>query len=327
VSVASIQIVKPGLLTTVQDRGRFGWEAYGIPRGGALDVYAYTWANRLAGNPPDAAVLQATLLGPTLAVSEDCWIATTGVETVSVDGSPYPSWAGFWVRKGASVALEKISAARAYVAVHGGIAVELVLGSRSTDLESHFGGYQGRGLRAGDVVPVGEADVLTHGRWESLRHPSPPVLDYPLSIRAVPGPRDDEFSPEAITAFFGEEHRVSSQSNHVGLRLEGPAIPTPSRGTRISEPMPVGGIQITPRGQPIVLLNARGTIGGYPLIATVISTDVWTLGQARPGDRVRFRRVAVEEAQAIAREAHAGLSVDAVRRPLPLTDEPEEYLF
>lgn len=326
-SPLSIQILKPGLLTTVQDRGRFGWEAFGIPRGGALDLCAYTWANLLAGNPPEAAVLQATLLGPTLTVSQDCWIATTGAQTVNVDGSQYPPWAGFWVRKGATVALEKLSAARAYVAVHGGIAVEPVLGSRSTDLESCFGGYEGRGLKAGDVLPVGDAAPLTYGRGETLRHPSPPVLEYPLSIRAVPGPREYEFSPDAIASFFAEEYRVSSQSNHVGLRMDGLAIPTPSRGTRISEPMPVGGVQVTPRGQPIVLLNARGTIGGYPLIATVISTDVWTLGQARPGDRVRFEKVAIEEAQAIVREAHAGLSLDAVKRPLPRADEFEEYLF
>lgn len=298
---ASITILEPGLQTSVQDRGRFGWEAFGIPRGGAVDYYAYAWANRLAANPADSALVQATLLGPTFTVSDDCWLATTGTTDIRVDGVEYPAWSGFWVLAGSTVAVKKVTGARAYIAVHGGIAVEPVLGSRSTDLESGFGGYEGRALKAGDVLPIGDGQELRLASGQLLRHPAPPKLDLPLIVRVVEGPRNDEFSPQAGEVFYGSEFRVSPQSNHMGIRLSGPGIPTPSRGTRISEPMPPGGIQVTPAGQPIILLNARGTIGGYPLLATVVTADIWRLGQARPGDRMRFETVTVDEGQALTR--------------------------
>lgn len=299
--MASIRIVEPGLQTTVQDRGRFGWEALGIPRGGAVDYYSYAWANRLAINPADSAVLQATLLGPTVIVSDSCWLATTGAETVTVDGHEYPGWSGFQVPAGSTVSLKKVTGARAYIAVRGGIAVEPVLGSRATDLESGFGGYEGRALKAGDVIPIGEGAEPVPPAAGSLRHPGVPNRELPLTVRVVEGPRNDEFTPAAAEVFYGSEYRVSPQSNHMGIRLSGPTIPTPSRGTRISEPMPPGGIQVTPAGQPIILLNARGTIGGYPLLATVITTDIWRLGQARPGDRVLFQAVTVDEGQVLTR--------------------------
>lgn len=297
----SIRIAEPGLQTTVQDRGRFGWEALGIPRGGATDYYAYAWANRLARNPPDSAVFQAVLLGPTFAAPEGCWLASTGADAVTVDGREYPGWAGFWVPAGAMVSVKKVTGARAYIAVGGGIAVDSVLDSRSTDLESGFGGYEGRALKAGDIVPIGESGRASYVWGQSLQHPDPPPHESPLRVRVVAGPRDDAFSATTAEVFYGNEFRVSSQSNHMGIRLDGVAIPAPPRGSRISEPMPVGGVQITPSGQAIVLLNARGTIGGYPLLATVITPDVWRLGQSRPGDRVRFEAVTVAEAQAATR--------------------------
>lgn len=297
----------PGLLTSVQDRGRSGWEEFGIPGGGARDLYAYVWANRLAANPPGQAVLEATLLGPTVIVSHAAWIATTGARSVLVNGRRYPSWTGFWVDAGSTVAMNQSAGARAYLTVHGGIAVEPVLGSRSTDLESRFGGYGGRALAAGDVLPLGPAHGLGYARQEMLQHPRPPQLRCPVRARAVRGPRDDDFPPEGYEALTAGTYRVSSRSNHIGIRLEGEGIPTASRGTRISEPMPVGGVQVTPEGQPVILLNARGTIGGYPLMVTVCSTDLWHLGQARPGDDVAFQLVSVHEAQMIRREAFRDL--------------------
>jgi len=302
-----ITIVSPGLLTSVQDHGRFGWEEFGIPRGGVRDLYACVWANRLAANPPSSAVLEATLLGPTFILSEPCWLATTGAQGVLVDGRERPSWAGFWVDAGSTVAIPRTTGARAYLAIHGEIAIEPVLGSRSTDLESGFGGYQGRALAAGDVIPIRSADAPAYSRREILRHPHPPEPRYPLRVRAVQGPRDDDFPPEAYSRLATATFRVSSRSNHMGLRLDGEPILTMSRGTRISEPMPVGGVQVTPGGQPVVLLNARGTIGGYPLIVTVCSTDLWQLGQARPGDDVQFHLVSVGEAQMVRREAYRDL--------------------
>jgi biotin-dependent carboxylase-like uncharacterized protein len=302
----SVRVLRPGLLTVVQDAGRPGFEALGIPRGGALDLYAYVWANRLAGNEQNAAILEATLLGPAVEISRGSRVATTGASEVLLNGRLQPTWASFWAPEGAMVSVQQIAGARAYLAFRGGIAVEPVLGSRSTNLEAGFGGHEGRALRLGDVLPIGESPALDE-RSTIARHTAPPVQWSPIEVRVVLGPRQDAFPEEAVSLLLASPFRVSPQSNHMGLRLDGPRVPAPSRGTRISEPMPVGGVQITPDGQPIVLLNGRGTIGGYPLLATVVSTDLWRLGQARLGDQIRFQAVSAGEAQAIARAAHADL--------------------
>jgi antagonist of KipI len=304
---ASIRVEQPGILTTVQDRGRSGWEALGIPTAGALDFYAYAWANRLAANPTGAAVLEATLQGPSITPSDDCWIATTGASAVTVDGCAYPSWAGFWVSGGSTVTVGGISGARAYLAVHGGIDVDPVLGSRSTDLTSGFGGYEGRALEGGDTLPVGAAPEAPYGRKERVRHPFPPQGEPEVEVRVVLGPRNDAFSEDALPAFLASTYTVSPQSNRVGLRLDGDALPSPPGGTRISEPMQVGGVQIPPSGRPIVLMNDRGTVGGYPVLATVIAADVWRLAQARPGDTVRFTVVSVRAGEAMTRHRYAEL--------------------
>jgi biotin-dependent carboxylase-like uncharacterized protein len=301
-----LTVIQPGLLTVVQDRGRFGLEALGIPRAGAIDWAAAVWANLLALNSPEAAVLEATLLGPIFTPGADCWLATAGA-AVTVDGRAYPPWAGFRVPAGAVVSIARIERTRAYLAVHGGIAVEPVLGSRSTDLDSNFGGFRGRAIQAGDILPV--VGVLPEGRstGECLRRADPVPSQSPTIIHVVPGPHADSFPPEAAATLYGGTYRVSPQSSHMAARLDGPAIPAPGRGTRISEPMPVGGIQVTPAGQPIALLKARGTIGGYPLLATIITPDTWEIGQVRPGGVVSFHRVTIEEGQELTRLAYAAL--------------------
>jgi allophanate hydrolase subunit 2 len=152
------------------------------------------------------------------------------------------------------------------------------------------------------VLPLAQTKVA-HDPEHSLRHPDPPRLEQPMTLNVVLGPRLDAFSEDAAETFLGATFRVSPQSNHIGVRLDGPALPAPPRGSRISEPMPIGGVQVTPAGQPIVLLNSRGTIGGYPLLATLASESVWRMGQARPGDQVVFRSVSVEKAAAMTRSA------------------------
>lgn len=296
VSSAFLHIESSGLLTTVQDRGRFGWEHIGIARGGAADLPAYIWANRLALNEDDAAVIETTLLGIRVSASVDCWIASTGVLEVRVDGAERPRWAGFWLLAGKTLEVKTLNGARAYLAVNGGIQVEPVLGSRSTNLESSFGGFGGRALRQGDELPLAPT-ALSYGQNHILRHPHPPAVEKPLDVAVVLGPRLSAFHPDAPKALLASRFRVSPQSNHVGLRLDGALIPAPPRGSRISEPMPIGGVQITPDGQPIILLGGRGTIGGYPLLATAALSSVWALGQVRPGDEVCFRSVTTEEAR------------------------------
>ncbi len=298
----SITVADPGLLATVQDRGRFGWENLGIVRGGAVDLPSYIWANRLALNETDAAVIEMTLTGIRVVASDDAWVSTTGARDVRVDGSERPGWAGFRLSAGSTLHIKELDGARAYLAVHGGIAVDRVLGSRSTNLESQFGGFMGRALRAGDRLPL-VAGPVPMAAGQVLRHPHPPRVNRPLVTQIVPGPRLEAFGTQALRTLLESRYSMSPHSNYVGVRLSGPAIPAPPEGMRISEPMPIGGIQITPAGEPIVLLGARGTIGGYPLIATASMSSVWAMGQLRPGDEMVFSQVTVDAARTSTRAA------------------------
>lgn len=294
-------MVDAGAHTTIQDRGRFGWEHLGIAQGGASDDLALLWVNRLAGNPDDRAVLECVLRGFRLVPALDMWIATAGARDVAVGGRRFPRWAGFHVRAGSEVQVSGLTGARAYLAVHGGLDGDVVLGSRSTHLEAGFGGFGGRALRAGDDVPVldPESGMPEDELWRCAR---PPVLSGPVTARAVPGPVEDAWSDETRRWLQETTFTVMPQSNHVGVRLTGGVPPTLPSGDGISEPQPVGAIQVAPMGEAIVLGRARGTIGGYPSPATVIGPDMWKFGQVRPGDTVRFElldvRTAGEEARA-----------------------------
>lgn len=297
---ALVDVREPGLQTTVQDAGRPGQGRRGIAPGGAADRGAFRRANRLVGNEDDAAVLEIALVGPRLRFSGldgERSIAISGADlAATLNGrrvrleTAVPVQDGDEVRFGARVA-----GARAYLAVAGGFAVPLVLGSRSTDLTAGFGGLEGRALRAGDVLTLGDK-----------RQESPPASPLPqvrplrsagaVTVRFVAGPQADRFS---LGAFCGAVWRVSASSNRVGIRLEGPALRARGGTDIISEGMTTGGIQITNEGKPIVMLPARATIGGYARIGTVIGADLDRLAQLAPGDGVRFQDVSVDEARAL----------------------------
>jgi antagonist of KipI len=293
-------------MSAIQDAGRRGWEHLGIPRGGATDFLAYSWSNCLAQNEPGMAVIESLLQGLTLKVLKDTYLSTAGFAEVKVDGETLPGWAGFPVHAGSTMSCGTPEGARGYLAVHGGVLVPEALGSRSTNLESRFGGFEGRPLETGDTLAV--------GTWTepplaiSLRHSHPPSIQRPLTARVVMGPGVEEFSSRSVGDFLATTYTMSPQSNHVGIRVDGAPIEAGSRWSRLSEPMPIGGVQITPAGQPVILLNARGTIGGYPVIATVITPDVWRLGQLRPGDEVRFSEIPFDEAREITRGAYKDLN-------------------
>lgn len=313
--MTTLRVFDPGLRTTVQDEGRFGLEHLGVARGGALDFEAFRWANRLAGNSRDEAVLENLLTGMSFALSGDAWLGVTGADDVRVDGVPRPPWSGFGVQAGARVELRALPGARCYVAVHGGIKVEPVLGSRSTNVPAGFGGWQGRALRDGDELPVAE-----HPRGVPqgaiLRAPEPPATVSPNRLRLVAWSRQELFPRGTLDALVAGEYTMSPQSNEMGIRLLGPSLPG-TDGDLLSLPMPVGGVQVPPSGQPILLLNGRGTVGGYPLLGTVATPDVWRMGQARPGDRVRFEVVSLESARSVTVRALRRLATAApvVRGP------------
>ena len=281
----TLTVVDAGPQTTVQDRGRPGWAHLGVPRAGALDRPAAELANRLVGNDPSAAVLETTLGGVAFDVNGPTLFVVTGAECVVTVADravafaePVLARAGARVRVGGAT-----RGVRSYVAVAGGLAVDPVLGSRSTDTLAHVGPAV---LRAGDVLPLGEPAGPPAGVDVG------PVRRYtrPAVLRIETGPRDDWFRDTALTTLTGSTYAVSGDSNRVGLRLEGPALERSHEGELPSEGIVLGAVQVPASGQPLVFLNDHPTTGGYPVVAVVDPEDLWQCAQLRPGDAVRFTR-------------------------------------
>ncbi|WP_268219432.1 biotin-dependent carboxyltransferase family protein [Streptomyces sp. EMB24] len=279
----ALSVVRAGALTTVQDRGRPGHAHLGVPRSGALDGPAAALANRLVGNGPDAAVLETTLDGCSLRSRSAVTVAVTGAPCrVRVDGRP-AAWGGpVRVRAGAVLDVgPAVLGVRAYVAVSGGVAVEPVLGSRSTDLLSGLGPTP---LTDGAVLPVG-APAGVQARVDVAPQAGPPSE---LVLRVSLGPRDDWFTAGAVRRFLSGVFRVSPASNRIGLRTAGPVLER-ARGEELpSEGMVLGAVQVPPAGTPVIFLADHPTTGGYPVIGVVHADDLPAAAQARPGTAVRF---------------------------------------
>ena len=265
-----IEVLAAGPLTTVQDRGRPGWAHLGVPPSGAVDPHALALGNRLVGNDAGAAALEATLSGPRLRFRTAALVAVTGAE-IEVSNRAFEIEAGEVLELGPF-----LNGVRAYVSVRGGIDVEPVLGSRSTDLLSGLGPPQ---LREGDVLQIGPEPTA---RPEDVE--PPPLLPAEPILRLLPGPRDDWFAPNALAGTW----RVSSASNRVGVRLEGPRIERIRHEELLSEGVVTGALQVPPSGQPILLLNDHPTTGGYPVLGVVHADDLPLAGQLRPGQRLSF---------------------------------------
>jgi len=297
----ALEVLEPGLLTTVQDLGRYGYERYGVPVSGAMDQFALRAANLLVGNPPHAAALEITLAGPTLRATDKCLIAVTGADlSLRVNDWEMPPWMAIFVRQGWTITFgDRKSGCRAYLAVAGGIDVMPIMGSRSTYLSGGFGGVEGRALRQGDVIPVGVVPFHLPER-AGRSFPSNLVPDYSDApeIHVVLGPQDDYFTDEGMATFLSGEYQVGPTSDRMGYRLQGPEIAHKGRADIISDGIPLGAVQVPANRQPIVMMADRQTTGGYPKIATVISADIPLLAQCLPGQStVRFEAIGVEEAQ------------------------------
>ena len=279
----ALGVVRAGALTTVQDLGRPGHAHLGVPRSGALDGPAAALVNRLVGNAPEAAVLETTLNGCAVRPRSAVTVAVGGAPCrVRVDGRPVAWGAAVRVPAGALLDVGAVgSGVRSYVAVSGGIAVEPVLGSRSTDLLSGLGPPP---LTDGTVLPLGRPTRL-HARVDVAPQPAPPAE---LVLRVTPGPRDDWFTPAALRAFTSRAYRVSPASNRIGLRTEGPALERAVTRELPSEGVVLGAVQVPPDGRPVVFLADHPTTGGYPVIAVVRATDLPAAAQAVPGTPVRF---------------------------------------
>ncbi|HET7695069.1 MAG TPA: biotin-dependent carboxyltransferase family protein [Vicinamibacterales bacterium] len=301
---ASVTVVKPGMLTTVQDLGRRGYQSVGVPVAGPMDAYSHRLANQLLGNDPSAAALEITLLGPELIVEGDLVCATAGADiSLSVEGKPAPINEAFRVRSGARLRWgTRISGARQTFAVAGGFDVPATLGSRATHLASRMGPFGGRPLRAGDVLPVG-----TPGGGRAFAgHP----LDVPSGgahLRVLPAVHRDRFTEDAWGLLVHARFTISPQSNRMGYRLDGPVLSHAGAADILSEAMPCGAIQVPSSGQPILLLADRATTGGYATIANVISADLPIAGQLAPGDWIQFDPINREDAIAALRRREAAL--------------------
>ena len=286
----SVEILRTGVLTTLQDRGRPGSAMLGVGTAGAMDDVALRLANALVGNASGAAALEITLIGPRLRFDAAATIALTGAEHPGV-----PMWRAVRIDAGSVLDLGHARhGARAYLAIAGGFAVEHVLGSASTDVNAQLGG---RPLREGDRLAVGDAHPRESDASWSL-DPRPWFdADPATPIRLIRGAHFMALDAASRTALFGREFRIASDSNRVGFRLDGPRLTLSAPLELISEPLAAGTLQLPPGGQPIALMAEHPTVGGYPRIGHVAAVDLALLAQRRPGDTVRFAEIDLDDAQ------------------------------
>src|SRR5271166_737214 len=297
----TIRVAKPGFFTTVQDLGRYGYAHLGISPAGAADSLSFRIANLLVGNEGNAPALEMTLLGATLEFEASAVVAITGANCEGRVGQErVPGNAAFEVPAGAVLQCgSTITDARSYLAVQGGLDVPLVMGSASTFAAARFGGFQGRRLQKGDVLPVRKHDAL-HVR--ALRPGAVDRLYGKGPLRVTKGAQQDWFSPDAFEKLCSITYVVSEQSDRTGLRLKGEAMQPRERAELLTDGIPLGAIQVPQDGQPIILFVDQQTTGGYPKIANVIAVDMHRVGQLRPRDEVRFAEVSIADAVQALRE-------------------------
>ena len=297
--MSGLRVLNPGLFTSVQDRGRIGFRDIGVPTSGVLDLDAMRLANALAGNDPDCAVLECLGMGPEIeAVDGPVRVAFIGEADATIlrsDGARQALGPAHSATLGVGdrLAMGALRTACASIAVEGGVDVPMLLGSRATYVRGGFGGYSGRTLRQGDVVPVGipatsRAEQRLTADWRG------PADD---PIRVVLGPQDDAFTNEGVATFLGEPYAISNNADRMGYRFEGSAIAHVKGADIVSDGAVAGSIQVPGSGQPIVLLADGQSVGGYTKIATVISTDLPRLVRKQPGMVVRFAAVSQGQAK------------------------------
>ena len=294
----SIRVISPGVQTTVQDLGRFGYQQFGVPVAGAMDPHSMKLANILLDNDPGEAVLEITVTGPQLAFDEADYVALTGGDLgATLDGKPMPRYQAVPVQPGQTIRFLGLrNGCRAYLAFAGGLDIPPVMGSRSTYLKAGIGGYQGRRLEAGDVLELRSPKPdLVFPERRRVGADFVPQKEYLL--RVIPGPQDDHFTEGGLKTFFSEVYTVSAEFDRMGIRLDGPVIEHRNGGDIISDGIAFGAVQVPSAGRPIIMAADRQTTGGYTKIATVISADFRILGQLKGGDKVRFAPVTVEAAQ------------------------------
>lgn len=269
-----------------------------MPVAGVMDGYAYRAANILANNQSDAAVVEMTLKGGTFYFTKDCYAAICGADMKAMlNDRPLWPWSAFFVPGGSKLEFQQAQeGCRTYLAVHGGIDVPPVLGSRSTFTRGVIGGCEGRPLKKGDLLPIGKSNKLP-SKNVVLDKMFIPDYSSDIGVRVLPGPQDDLFTQEGIETFFNSRYTVSADTDRMGSRLEGPVVKHLDKPDIVSDALCPGSIQIPGHGMPIIMMADRQTTGGYTKIGTVIGADLWMVAQANIGDKLHFIMVNEEEAQ------------------------------
>lgn len=293
----SMKVVKAGLCTTIQDIGRIGYQQYGVPVSGVMDEFAFRVANFLVEADENNAVLEIPYLGPTLEFDFDITIAITGANlSPKINGQDIAMWKSINIRKGDVLTFSTIrSGARAYLAFSAEIDVPFVNGSKSTLLKSRLGGFEGRQLKIGDILNFKNPKLVAKRKILSSKY----IPEYLKNeeIRVVLGPQDDYFTEKGINTFLNSEYEVTKEADRMGMRLEGEAIEHKNKADIISDAAVFGSIQVPGNGKPIILLADRQTTGGYTKIATVIKAELPKLAQMTTGNKIKFRKLTVEEAE------------------------------
>jgi antagonist of KipI len=304
--MAEIYIRSAGLLSTIQDCGRNGFQRFGMPVSGAMDTFSLHLANLLVGNPLCAAAIETTLTGPEMAFSSDVAIAICGADSgATLNDQPVKMYETIYVKKEDVLKFSGLrSGCRTYIAFAGGIEVPLVMGSRSTYLRAKTGGIDGRALITGDKISLGKIK----GKIPKRKIPFAMIPDYESNepIKVIAGPEAKSLDFEGIRNFLTTEYIVSGQSDRMGLRLDG--LPIKSKNGNhdiISAGISPGTIQLPGNGQPIILMADRQTTGGYLRIANVITTDLHRIAQLKPGDKIRFQEIRLEIAHLILAKRNA----------------------
>jgi antagonist of KipI len=294
-----IKVIKAGLLTTVQDLGRYGYRKDGMIVSGAMDTVALRTGNVLLGNPEQEAGIECTLLGPVVLFEAEQLVAVTGGDlSATIDGSPVPMWRPFKVNKGSVLSFGRpVLGCRSYLTVCGGFDLPEILGSYATYLRAGIGGWKGRALKAGDVIPFKKLYSSSDGKFNW----SPGQKMYPdyqgKTIRVIKGPEFNLFTEKSIVSFFTEEFKISREADRMGYRLDGPVLQLSAAQEMLSAAVAFGTIQVPGQGTPIVLMADHQTTGGYPRIAQVVSADLTLLAQMKPGDSISFELITLDQAQ------------------------------
>jgi antagonist of KipI len=308
--IEAFEVLEPGILTTVQDLGRFGFSRIGVPPSGALDPFSLRIGNLLVGNEEGEACLETTIMGLKLKATRDVVIAVTGGDLLpALNGESLEMWRGHLLGEGDVLVFKGVRrGCRAYLAIGGGIAVPKIMESRSTFLSGKFGGLEGRTLKKGDRLYAGDLPAPLGRIGVSFPSDWVPALDKEVTLRVVPGPQDYHFTEQGFHTFQSSFYRVTAKSDRMGIRLDGPKIERRSdvEESIISESLIPGAIQVPGDGKPMVILNELVT-GGYTKIATIISVDLPKVAQLKPGDRVRFDPISVEGAHDLLREQEGRL--------------------